>query len=44
MRLRTSLTAGLLMLVACGDGLPVSTRFVLTLRAARAQWEAPAYR
>ena len=39
MRFRTSLTIALLALVACGDGLPVSTRFVLTLRAARARWE-----
>lgn len=39
MRFRTWLTIALLTLVACGDGLPVSTRFVLTLRAARARWE-----
>ena len=38
MRFRTSLTIALLALVACGDGLPVSTGFVLTLRAARARW------
>ena len=40
MRLRTALTIVLLALMACGDGLPVSTRFVLTLRAARARWES----
>lgn len=40
MRLRTSFTIALLTLVACGDGLPVSTGFVLTLRAARARWQS----
>jgi hypothetical protein len=40
MRFRTSLTIALLTLVACGDGLPVSTGFVLTLRAARARWQS----
>lgn len=40
MRLRTSLTIALLALAACGDGLPVSTHFVLTLRAAHHRWQA----
>lgn len=40
MRLRTSLAIAMLTLAACGDGLPVSTQFVLTLRAAHARWQA----
>jgi hypothetical protein len=39
MRRRTSIVAALFILVACGDGLPVSTRLVLNLRAAHARWE-----
>ena len=39
MRPRTFLTAALLMLAACGNGDPVGTGFVLSLRAAQARWE-----
>jgi hypothetical protein len=40
MRHRTPIIAALFMLVACGEGLPVSTRLVLNLRAAHARWES----
>jgi hypothetical protein len=36
---RTFLAAALLVLTACGDGFLASTRFVTSLRAARARWE-----
>ena len=42
MRRRTSLTIALLALAACGDGLPVSTGFVLSLRAAQERWQSSA--
>lgn len=35
---RTFLAAALLVLTACGDGFLASTRFVTSLRAARARW------
>lgn len=38
MRQRTFLAAALLALAACGDGNPVGTRFILSLRAAQARW------
>ena len=40
MRLRTSLAIASLALAACGDGLPVSPRFLLTFRAARERWQS----
>ena len=40
MRRRTSIVVALFILVACGDGLPVSTRLVLNLHAAHARWES----
>ena len=40
MRQRTFLAAMLVVLAACGDGHPVGTRLVLTLRAAHARWES----
>lgn len=38
--MRTFLAAALLLLGACGDGDPVGTGFVLSLRAAQARWES----
>ena len=38
MRQRTFLAAALLVLTACGDGFFATTRFVTSLRAARARW------
>jgi hypothetical protein len=38
MRQRTFLAAALLVLTACGDGFLAGTRFVTSLRAARARW------
>ena len=37
---RTFLAAALLMSGACGEGDPVGTGFVLSLRAAQARWES----
>ena len=38
MRQRTFLAAAMLVFIACGDGFLSSTRFVASLRAARARW------
>jgi len=40
MRQHTFLAGALLVLTACGDGFLSSTRFVASLRAARARWES----
>ncbi len=40
MRQRTFLAAGLLVLAACGDGNPVGTQLILSLRAAHARWQS----
>lgn len=40
MRHRTFLAAVLLVLAACGDGSPVGTQLLLSLRAAHARWES----
>jgi hypothetical protein len=37
---RTVLAAALVVLTACGDGFLATTRFVTSLRAARARWES----